>query len=222
MAVKTLQTRSEVLSNSGIVGNLSTCKIHDVDIIEAENDLFTNCFGIDFYKELKDKDHLADYSAVDEHVQNQSYNAGDKVIFKGIIYKAKATTTNEPTYSTDWEVAPKFTTSKFNDLWCNGLSKILALKVMHNTIPILSMEMRENGVVKATGGDFEHASSREIQSVLDHFKSRIESLRSVVDTWIKANNDDNTFDKYKPIKEKITSDCSEDEDCKDIEDVWVA
>jgi len=198
--------------------DISTCAIQD--IAEAENTIFTQCLGLDLYEDLKDD--VVDYSSADVWAA-VTYNLDDIVIYDGLYYKATATTTEEPTYNeVDWVLADKFNTELYNTLWCYGLGKLLALNVAYSIIPLLSLHISDNGLVKKVGVDFEHASQREGQTYLEYLRERISDLKDLMDTWIRANNDGGEFDNYKPLLDEAEVSCTETDNCSYTDKIWIA
>lgn len=183
------------------------CDISDIFNVEmAER---RKCLGKDFYDELVGD--LVDYSAVESYIKGNSYVVDEVVEYKGVLYKALGSTTSEPSVKGEWELAPKFTTEKFEELWCRYLGKYLALVAVRNSLTSVSSKVTGAGIIKIEGENFRPAKDAEVIGVMDHVDSMVRMVYENMHDWIleeKAGGEV-AFDKYRRIDEYDDGDLNE-------------
>jgi len=224
--IKTLLSKGEVKIHQPKLYSISTCSIQDISLVESD---FFECWGEDFYNALLSD--LMDHSGVDSFDGSISYNNGDKAIYNGYVFVANKTTTQIPSIdSTDWELADKFNTPEYNDLWCRGLARALSMSVICQDIPSMGLHIGDHGVSKYTPDGADPVSMKEKQALIDSYESKVSSYKSKLVTWMKANNDNGVFDTHKDIvteeeaSNNIYNDCgckTNDCDCSEG-GIWIA
>lgn len=204
-------TPREVISWSRIDASFPTCDINDID--EAVRYEFETCLGPAFYKELVD--HLNDYSD-GEDWHGGDYSAGDVVIYKGVYWIANVDTNTEPTCSNDWQLAEKFDKECLNNLWCEGsLARYLALVVVKDTIPHAATKVTAGGIVKLFGEGFQQAGQSDVKLLQAAYNTKIQKSFELLDLWIKRNNSEGCFDKYKGLDNGCCDQCGcQEEECQ--------
>lgn len=183
----------EVKELAKINKHVPTCDLQDIK--QVEKVAARNCLGKSFYAALLAD--LKDYSEIPAWT-GASVTADTVRLYKGIYYKAKTTTTAEPTVKTDWEEAPKFETDCYNDLWCEGgLGRYLALLVVQNSIPIMATAVTAQGVSKRDGEGHRAAEEAEVLRLQNWIASNVASALDNLDEYLKDNSANACFSTYK-------------------------
>ena len=177
MAVlKSIITPGEVATYSGVNLPFNPCNFRTAFNIELHE--FRKCLGEDFRDELVED--LEDYSSVEEWDKEATYNAGDKVKFKGIYYIVKTGVTGIsnvlPTVSTKWDPAPKFGEDHVEELFCNFLAPYLALSILARQLPFIISQITDKGVIQFEGRDYEPSDKEAIERL----EKAIYSTRTII------------------------------------------
>lgn len=209
--MKTLLLPDEVVNFTPISIQFPRCDLRTLYGIEFNEGL--NCLGMHFYNELLGD--LVDYSGVLPYAQATSYNTGDLVAYKGVIYTALEDSLQGiiPTTINKWEPAPKFNKECFEKLWCNHLGEYLSWVVIRNRLPFISTQVTAEGLVKKIGEHFEAASDKDFHTVQKAVIAQVDRAFTNMHAYIMANNGNHCYDKYKGIIEQ--SDCGDNVDCKE-------
>ena len=161
---------------------LAPCDVNDIR--QVETTFARECLGEELYKSLVDG--LADYSAATEW-SGGTVAANTVKLYKGVYYKAKVNTTNEPTLKSDWELAQKFTAQANNDLWCNVLGRHLALLVLQSTLAPVSTPTTGMGNVKRKGTGFDAATESESLRKYHWVSAQLLGSWDNLEAYLKAN-----------------------------------
>lgn len=155
---------------------------------------------------------LVDYSDKSEYDSSASYNEGDVVLYQGYYYKAKKATSALPSLNTDWEEAPKFSKSTYNDLWNKFLGRYLALLVVDSTIPPRSTQVTAAGTVKINGEEFEAAKEDSVLRLQNWVSAQIRIVKSNMHHYL-VDSGLSVFSNYKGLPDEG---CTDDSDnCTD-------
>lgn len=176
----------EVIYYSRIGKHFPPCDISD--ILQAEQYIARAKIGKEFYQALIAD--LVDYTGVSQYVAGTTYNQGDNVAYRGIIYTVTAVTSNKiPTVTTDWTQAPKFGTACFENLWCNYLARYIALCVIANTIPKIAAKITAEGIVVLEGDGYRAAGKERISDLKAWAAANIEMTWANMVDYIDCNNE---------------------------------
>lgn len=206
MAAQTLILPAEVRELAKINKHVPTCDLQDIK--QVEKVAARTCLGKSFYAALLAD--LQDYSTIPAWT-GASVTADTVRLYQGIYYKAKTTTTNEPTVKTDWEAAPKFTTDAYNDLWCEGgLGRYLALLVVQNSLPIMATPITAQGAVKRDGDSHRSAEETEVLRLQTWIASNIATAFDNLDEYLTDNSTTFTLYTGNITGSCCTASCSQD------------
>ena len=172
MQIKTISKPREVIIYSGISPHFPPCDVQDISQVEIH--IFRRLLGWDFYKDMLSE--LVDYSGAEDW-EAGDYTTGDVVKYKDLFFVAVVDTSSNPD-TEDWRIADKFNTECYNDLYSNHLARYIALRVLHNTIPLSSTPITAQGVVKRFGDNFQSAEASTVSTLMK---------------WVRSN-EDVTFD----------------------------
>ena len=165
----TLITPTEVKELARIDRHVQPCDINDIR--QVETTMARECLGKEFYADLVND--LNDYSSVAAWTNGVTYLVGQSVVYKGVYYTAIATTTAEPSLKSDWDLAEKFQSQCYNDLWCETLGRYLALLVVENSIPPISTPLTASGTVKKKGEGFDAANEASVLRLQNWVSSQV-------------------------------------------------
>lgn len=213
---KTLLRPHEVVYYSGISKEFPTCDLRMLASVEEHE--FNECLGAAFYDVLKED--LIDYSGTSQYNNSTVYSIGSVVIYSGIIYISTAETLgNVPTNPAFWELAPKFETECYNELWCRYLAEYLSLRVIFDRIPYIHNQIKASGVVRLKGDSFDTVDTRGLETLQKGILRSIERVFSNMDKWMRKQYDIlpdlGCFDLYKGLAVSCCDKCGEKEEiCK--------
>lgn len=137
-----------------------------------------------------------DYSAVTEYEAGTSYALDDVVLYKGLYYKAKGTTSALPTLATDWALAPKFTTEAYETLWCEHLGRYLALLVLQMSVTPLVTQLTASGAVKINGETFDAAKENEVLTLKNWVNTQVKVAFDNLNDYLNENGANAAFSSY--------------------------
>lgn len=151
-----------------------------------ERDFLIGCIG-DTYYNLLLKD-VRKFETATVYVKNQSYTAGDYVIYNGAILESCISlNTTEPSVINDkWKEPSKFTKKAYNGLWDNYLRNILAFVIYKEAIPYDTIKSGAKGLIvsESDQSGATTADSRTIEYVLRHKQKHIDLLISGLKKYI--------------------------------------
>lgn len=218
MSQSKILTPSEVRQWAKLDSYFPLCDLADIyDILWLE---FKNCLGLSFLKDVKAD--LADYSDVSEWNFETTYNLGDIVKYKKVVFTAVTENTNSVPSSVNdcWDFAPKFKTPCFNELWCEGsLARFISLVVAKTSITPSAIKLNAQGAVKHTTEGQESASRQERHDLIAHFDARAAVSLDRLIEFIQTYEGD-CFKNSKLIHKDCCNKCSyvKPDDCKCVDD----
>lgn len=192
---KTIITPSEVAELSGVKLPFNPCDFRTAYFIEYYE--FRTCLGLDFLTDL-DAD-LVDYSAVLDWDKDSTYNTGDLVKFKGVYYISLIDSNGDvPTLKTSWECAPKFTNTKYEDLYCYHLGPYLAKSILARRLPFIISQINEEGVLQYAGNEYKTSNEDGIERLRKAIYSDRAIIFSNMDHYLTTgdNKTDTIFSNY--------------------------
>lgn len=199
MAVKaTLITPEEVKELAKIDQHVQPCDINDIR--QVEKVMARDCLGKDFYNAIVDD--LNDYSTAAKWT-NTTTAAGQIRLYGGNYYRSLTSTSAEPTLKSDWEVAPKFKTDCYNDLWCEVLGRYVALLVVQNSLPPISTPITASGTVKKRGEGFDAASEQSVLRLQSWLASQVSTAFENLHEYL-TDSDSTCYSLYKG---KVDGEC---------------
>jgi hypothetical protein len=111
-----------------------------------------------FAREFLGKDYydlliadLIDYAGTDEYDSGTTYNQNDTVLYFGAILKSLVNANDTAPCDDDgtkWEVAPKFQTECYQNLWTDYLREYLALYIAAEVIDYTTYPLGNKGVLE--------------------------------------------------------------------------
>lgn len=185
-----LGTKEAVLL-SGIPENFPPCRVDDILQIEIQER--RDCLGAGLYDSMLAD--LADYSGEPEFVSGSTYNPGDVVRYNGMYFEAEAVTTDLPTNTATWKLAPKFQLDLYNQLWV-FLGRYLACLAIKASIEPNAVKMTGAGLVKMKGDDFEPASGQDVNRLYTWLNARIEQSFRNMHYWLVDRSSESALSGY--------------------------
>lgn len=184
-------------------------------ILQVELHEFRTCLGDDFYDVLKEDE--VDYSAAVAYTSKE-YAEGELAIYEGWIYKALEATSTLPSDTSKWVLAPKFTTSCYESLWCLFLGEYLSLNVVMNRLPFLRAQISGKGINTNYTDHSNPASDKSYETLQKAIAQNIAMTFENMDKWMRDHdaNEENTdcFQLYKGIADESCSNgCSTSCNC---------
>jgi len=156
--------------------------------------------GKDFYDALRAD--VIDYSAVPYWLEGQAYDTGDVVNYEDQVFASKIdSNTSEPTVTSDWELASKFTTAANQELWDTVLCRYLAVAVLKNSIPGIATPASANGVVKVDGSTFEPAPETSVKRLQEWLEGQYRIARKNLDDFLQENSDEVAYAGYQGFQD---------------------
>lgn len=189
--MKSLLSSSEVIHFSGISRDFPPCDfrlIYNVELME-----FRNCLGMDFHSELQGD--RVDYSGENEWSNSVTYQAGDLVNRFGVTYLSKENNNNSEPPGTKWELAPKFTTTCYNDLWCMFLGEYLSWCAIRDKYAFVQYNLSGEGIQLTNTRAGRSADVDEFKIYGASVEKKISSLFQNMDYYLK-NNCEEEFKNY--------------------------
>lgn len=160
MANRTLMTHQLVVQYSAAKKlSADQCSMHDLYSIEYAQ--ARKVFGFDLWTSMLAA--KADYSGEATWMEGATVPQGQIRNFKGIAYKSLASTTNQPPYAGEWEVAPIFDEANecsetYEELFCNFLAPYLAHTILFKRLPFMDqVEFKDKRIERADDQAFRRA-----------------------------------------------------------------
>lgn len=145
-----LITAWEVVQFSPVKRDYPTAFICN-SIKHKELKIFRDCLGNDLY-ELMIAD-LIPYDTYEEYETDKIYDEGEVVLLDTCLFKSKIdNNTSNPTGSDTWELAKKFESDCYNELWECYLRQYLAFMVIYSTINYATTQAGAKGIMKFADG----------------------------------------------------------------------
>jgi len=217
--MKTMLRKAEAIRLSNVPKKeMPACDVQD--IFQVEQTERRNCLGKDLYDEMLED--LVDYSEKDEFVKGTTYNMDDVVLYNGCYYVVVvASTTQEPSKKSDWDLAPKFNDSDFEELWCSFLGRYFSLIVIRDTIQPQTTQLTGGGLIKVNGENFQPVSDSGKSGLFNWCDTQIGRCYRNMHEWLIEKIEDGST-KWSNYKRADEADLSEEEDsavcCEG--DVW--
>ena len=201
-------TPQEVIKYTNLGADFPSCDIGDISTIVL--DVFRKKLGSDFYAYILEG--LADYTYTN-YIEGAQYQKDDVVTYNGILWQATQITTDIAGNPNSWELAPKFTNSCLNDLWCDYLAKYLswAVRSRKTTFWFYASKVTVDGFVKNA------SSEKMLDRLIKATEIEENSAFWALDAYLKENKNTCGFDSYiGNIECDCNSDCGcEKTTCKD-------
>lgn len=202
----TLLRPSEIVYYSGISKEFPLCSFRTLFSVEEYE--FNECLGIAFYDVLLND--LVEYSNVSAYNNNSFYVIGSTVLRDGVIYiSIQDTQGNLPSNPEFWELAPKFTTDCYNELWCKYLAEYLSLRVIFDRIPHIHNQIKATGIIRLKGDSFETVGDTGVNSLQKSVLRSIERVFGNMHKYMSRNNENGCFDLYKGLAISCCGECGE-------------
>ena len=167
-----ISTRSDVIKYARVDKEFPKCDIEEIDEIEWKE--FNDRLGLDLLPILEAD--LADLSNVQAWDDSTQYATGDITSHAG--HNWIATSEPEPDLgkapdgeANQWRIITKFKTECYDDAWCKGLARYLALSVIVQSIVPNAQELTAMGVVIKYGDNFNAASTSRVKALENHYYS---------------------------------------------------
>lgn len=204
-----MKSRKELITNGEVIGfipflstGFQVCNVAEAGaMIRAE---FNDCLGMAFYDLLISQLNCYDY---EKYNPETTYNEGDVVGYKGVIYvNVKPSTNVIPSQNDCWKLAPKFKegecvtvdetigydkngepiiketevcTCDYNDFFCDYLGPYLSYVILRNRLPIIRVRITNDGIMTSNS-----------QSLTSASKDAYSTLRISIDDTISCLFDD--------------------------------
>lgn len=166
-------------------------------IASAEEKIFHDCFGYDFYLDLLDNKKqysLSTGAGLTTYVnfrENTSYSLNNYVLYKDEIYKViKLTTGVEiPPLKTHFAEAEKFTVEKYDLLWKRYLRRILAFSINSESIMFRTIKDTADGIVRRND-EYRGIGTKEAATIRQDYKAQISTMINNAKEFIVLNKTD--------------------------------
>lgn len=207
---KTLIRPSEVIQLTNVSDKLPPCNLQDVYSREITE--FRDCIGYAFRAVLVAD--LVDYTGTAAYNGATAYEIDDVVVYNDIYYVCVQAVTNAtPNNLEYWQLAPKFTTEAYNELFYIGfLGRYLAFAVLKQSTPFMNAQFKAQGVVQPAGEGYNSASSDSFKTLFNGVISNYTDAYNNLKQYMNENNLNGIFDLATKIIE--TSRCSCGNSCR--------
>jgi hypothetical protein len=187
-------------------------------IVDKEEQLFRRCFGFDFYKILlEDKiryclestgsvtNPATKYSNFNENVV---YTEGVYVLYKGVIYKVKKTTTGKqvPPNQSYFDESQKFATPAYDFLWKRYLRRILAFCINNDSMFFRVVRDTPKGVGQVNDDSFTPISTKSAATMRNEWLKIIDDAIENCRLYILDNPAD--FKDCTWVKNECKNECA--------------
>jgi len=169
-----------------------------------EQYLANKCLGWKFYEALIDD--VISYAGTD-YSETATYSTGDNVNDNstGIVYTAlssipAATPLSNTNY---WEVAKKFSSTAYNNLWTGSLRDYLANSIYRASLTASTFRGTSQGVARQAGNGMEAATKDELSYTVTSMKETETEAYSNLADYLKRN-----------AVALVWNGCDEDENCE--------
>lgn len=142
-----LITPFEVVKFAPVRFDFPTANICDF-IEDVELDLFDDkCLLLATKTKLEED--LITYTNIQVYDGNETYALNEKVLLDGCIFVSKANgNTASPVDSAVWDLAPKFTSTVYNELWNKFLKRYLAFNITATVMAYTTYQAGSKGLTK--------------------------------------------------------------------------
>lgn len=202
--MKTLMTAWEVILNSPVDRNFPPTDVCN-HVYAAEMKVFGECLSLDF-RDVLIAD-LADYATdigqdIVEYDPNTTYTlAGiSKIYYMSVVWTLLKDGDVVPPWedirSEWWEVADKFNTECYQDLWDEGMLKqILAFETMIPALTYTTFKASGKGITRNIGDPtgVQTASMEDFNAVKRQLINNIQDRKNIMYAWLQAKYDDDTY-----------------------------
>lgn len=208
---KTLITPAEVVLYSPVNGNTNN-SIYCSIIPMAEQKLFRECIGSDFYKAL-----LADLRAVPAGVQvfdaGSMYLQNDVVEYEAELYTVIQDTDGSQTPCNENYFQPygKFNTTAYQTLWDDYLKYVLAFQVELSTTTYTAISQEAAGLVRKKGETFDPANTKELGLFKTGIATDLASWLDNMNEFLMQEENETVYPLYKGWQDKQA--CAKGESC---------
>lgn len=222
MAIKEISSAYEV-KVSVSEEELGTCNLKNLAL--HQRTYLVDQYGDEFYKYIISK--IEDYKDAPKWSPG-SYEKDTVVVYDNTAYKAKQTTTQEPTVNPEdshWDLAPKFSESCLEKLWCDNYLRIaIGYASLIPNLPNIRTQITKKGFISMRDEHAQRVSNADYES---RFSTEKKVLHDYTE-WIKEymvsydeENDTKCFESYtKSINKKVCCETEEEEIYND-ETPWV-
>ena len=187
-----LLSSSEVIHFSGISRDFPPCDfrlLYNVELTE-----FRRCLGLEFYTDLQND--RVDYSGEADWQHGVTYNQNAIVVKNGVPYVSLENSNQSEPPSPKWEIAPKFTTECYNDLWCLFLGEYLSWNAIKDKFAFVQYNLSGEGIQLVNTRAGRSADVSEFKIYGASVDKKIEDLYNNMDHYLK-NNCEEEFKNYK-------------------------
>lgn len=171
-------------------------ELYSIEYAEART-----CLGFDFWEQMIAA--LANYSDKPQYTSGTTYSIDDVAIFEGVAYQATKQTTNQPTVTSDWTPAPKFTgdcATNFDELFCNHLAPYLASRILALRLPFIWKKITDMGVLEYNGQQYESTNSDEYDRLLNAVHRDRSIAWANLQHYLANQNEEVCFQQYLGFK----------------------
>lgn len=212
MPQQTLLSSSEVLYYASHHYSLSASDVQK-QIYLQERKAAATVIGRDFFALL-----IADQIGYlnEPNWSPGTYNTGDQVWRLGLVYECVTNNvTTDPNGGLGWTLAPKFSTTCYQQLWDEGFAAFLSNIIMAASCNSIAYKVAPGGIVQINAQDAQQAATDRAQAVAEKFRTDANEWWELAVQFARENNAvgescENEFAEFLPVKQWISCNTEEE------------